>query len=84
VEELLSAFFTDVDIVLTEGFRSSSLPKIEVHRRERSANLLCRGKEHDPMLLAVASDEPLDLDVPQLDIDDADMVADFIERKFLP
>lgn len=84
VEDLLAALFTDVDIVLAEGFKSSSLPKIEVHRRERSADLLCRGKENDPMLLAVASDEPLDLDVPQLDINDPDGIADFIERKFLP
>lgn len=84
VEDLLAAFFTDVDIVLTEGFKSSALPKIEVHRRERSADLLCRGKGHDPMLLAVASDEPLDLDVPLLDIDDPDGVADFIEGNFLP
>ena len=84
VEDLLSDFFTNMDIVLVEGFKSSSLPKIEVHRRERSANLLCRGKEHDPMLLAVASDEPLDLDVPHLDINDADGITDFIERKFLP
>ncbi|MFZ2223785.1 MAG: molybdopterin-guanine dinucleotide biosynthesis protein B [Candidatus Deferrimicrobium sp.] len=84
VEDLLSDFFTDVDIVLAEGYKSSSLPKIEVHRRERSADLLCRGKERDPMLLAVASDEPLDLDVPQLDIDDADGITDFIEGKFLP
>jgi len=84
VEDLLAAFFTDVDIVLVEGFKSSSLPKIEVHRRERSPDLLCRGKEHDPMLLAIASDEPLDLDVPQLDIDDPDGVTDFIERNLLP
>jgi molybdopterin-guanine dinucleotide biosynthesis protein MobB len=83
VEDLLSRFFADVDIVLTEGFKSSALPKIEVHRRERSTTLLCRGEEHDPMLLAVASDEPLELDVPRLDINDADTVADFIERKFL-
>lgn len=83
VDDLLSLFFADVDIVLTEGFKSSTLPKIEVHRRERSDTLLCRGLEHDPMLLAVASDEPLELDVPRLDINDADMVTDFIERKFL-
>jgi molybdopterin-guanine dinucleotide biosynthesis protein MobB len=83
VEDLLSTYFTDVDIVLTEGFRSSALPKIEVHRKDRSASLLCRGKEHDPTLLAVASDEPLEMDVPRLDINDADMVTDFIERKFL-
>jgi hypothetical protein len=35
------------------------------------------------MLLAVASDEPLELDVPLLDIDDAERVADFIEERFL-
>ena len=83
VEAILAEFFTDVDIVLIEGFKSSSLPKIEVHRRERSADLLCRGKEHDPMLVAVASDEPLDLEVPQMDINDADGITDFIERRFL-
>jgi len=84
VEDILAEFFTDVDIVLVEGFKSSSLPKIEVHRTERSADLLCRGKEHDPMLLAVASDAPLDLDVPRLDINDPGGVTDFIERTFLP
>lgn len=83
VEELLETYFPDVDIVLTEGFKKSGLPKIEVHRKERSADLLCRGGENDPTLLAVASDEPLDLDVPVLDIDDAAGVADFIEKRFL-
>jgi molybdopterin-guanine dinucleotide biosynthesis protein MobB len=84
VEDLLAEFFSDVDIVLIEGFKLSALPKIEVYRRERSATLLCRGNEYDPMLRAVASDEPLELDVPRLDINDADRVADFIEREFLP
>ncbi|NJD62008.1 MAG: molybdopterin-guanine dinucleotide biosynthesis protein B [Deltaproteobacteria bacterium] len=83
VEELLSRYFTDVDIVLTEGFKASALPKIEVHRKDRSDTLLCRGAERDPTLLAVASDEPLDLDVPRLDLNDSVAVADFIERRFL-
>jgi molybdopterin-guanine dinucleotide biosynthesis protein MobB len=83
VEELLATYFTDVDIVLTEGFKKSTLPKIELQRRERSATLLCRGEQNDPTLLAVASDEPLELDVPRLDINDAGMVADFIEEMFL-
>jgi molybdopterin-guanine dinucleotide biosynthesis protein MobB len=83
VEELLSMYFADVDIVLTEGFKSSALPKIEVHRKDRSDTLLCRGGEHDATLLAVASDEPLELDVPRLDLNDADAVADFIEGNFL-
>ena len=68
---------------LTEGFKKSAMPKIELHRKERSATLLCRGEEHGPTLVAVASDEPLDLDVPVLDLNDAEMVARFIEQNFL-
>lgn len=83
IEELLTTYFTDMDIVLTEGFKKSSMPKIELHRLERSATLLCRGEEYDPTLVAVASDEPLELDVPVLDLNDARQVAGFIEEKFL-
>ncbi|MFH2121460.1 MAG: molybdopterin-guanine dinucleotide biosynthesis protein B [Pseudomonadota bacterium] len=83
IEELLAAYFTDVDIVLTEGFKHGSLSKIELHRKERSATLICRGAENDPTLLAVASDEPLELDVPVLDLNDAGAIADFIEERFL-
>lgn len=80
LEELLATYFSDVDLILTEGFKKNRLPKIEVHRRERSATLLCRGEEYDPTLLAVASDEPLELDVPLLDLNDPRQVADFVER----
>jgi len=83
VGELIATYFNDVDIVLTEGFKQSDLPKIEVHRRERSATLLCRGEETDPTLIAIASDEPLDLDVPLFDINDVEGVASFIEKRFL-
>jgi molybdopterin-guanine dinucleotide biosynthesis protein MobB len=83
IAEILATYFDDVDIVLTEGLKKGSLPKIELHRKERSATLICRGADHDPTLLAVASDEPLQLDVPVLDINDAGAVADFIEEKFL-
>ena len=83
LEDLIATYFTDVDIVLTEGFKMSSLPKIEVHRQERSPTLLCRGEHHDPMLVAIASDEALNLDVPVLDLNDIKGVTDFIERTFL-
>ena len=83
VDELLETYFPDVDIVLTEGFKKSGLPKIEINRRERSATLICRGEEHDPTLIAVASDQPLELDVPLLDLNNPAEVADFVEKKFL-
>jgi molybdopterin-guanine dinucleotide biosynthesis protein MobB len=83
VEEIIATYFSDVDIVVTEGFKNSSLPKIELHRKERSPTLLCRGEQYDPTLLAVASDEQLVLDVPLLDLNDAKAVADFIEQRLL-
>jgi molybdopterin-guanine dinucleotide biosynthesis protein MobB len=81
--ETVERWFGDVDIVLTEGFKRNSMPKIEVHRRERSAELLCRGQEIDPTLFAVASDEPLELDVPVYDINDVRGLCDLIETRFL-
>jgi molybdopterin-guanine dinucleotide biosynthesis protein B/molybdopterin-guanine dinucleotide biosynthesis protein len=83
VQELILNYFADVDIVLTEGFKKSDLPKIEVHRQERSDTLICRGEEHDPTLVAVASDAALQLDVPVLNLNDPEAVAGFIEKLFL-
>jgi len=83
VDELLETYFGDVDIVLTEGFKKSGLPKIEINRRERSATLICRGEEHDPTLIAVATDQTLEVDVPLLDLNNPAEVADFVEERFL-
>lgn len=83
IAELLACYFADVDIVLTEGFKRSALPKIEIHRRDRSPELLCHGAEHDPTLIAVASDQELALDVPLFDINDTRGIVAFIEDKFL-
>lgn len=78
IGEVLERYFCDMDLVLVEGFRGSSLPKIEVHRREFRRALICRGERTDPDLVAVASDEPLDLDVPVLDLNDPEAIAGFI------
>ena len=78
IEELLERYFSDMDLVLVEGFRGSSLPKIEVHRKDFRRALICPGERHDPNLAAVASDEPLDLDVPVLHLNDPGAIAEFI------
>jgi molybdopterin-guanine dinucleotide biosynthesis protein B/molybdopterin-guanine dinucleotide biosynthesis protein len=83
IKELLATYFPDVDIVVTEGFKKSGLPKIEVHRAARSQTLLCRGEEHDPTLVAVVSDEPLELDVPLLDLNSPAEVVDFLEKNLI-
>ena len=83
IEELLARHFPDADIVLVEGFKGAALPKIEVHRAGVSAGLACRGAVNDPALVAVASDGPLDVDVPVLPLGDPSAVADFLEKRFL-
>jgi molybdopterin-guanine dinucleotide biosynthesis protein B len=66
----------DFDIILTEGFKGSSYPKIEVHRSEQGDELLTDPK----FLLAVVTDKPLKVDVPQFSHDDIAGIADIIEK----
>ena len=75
----LAAGMADVDIVLTEGYRRGNAPKIEVSRRERSETLLCQPDE----LLALASNQPFNLNVPQYGLNDFRGLADLIEARFL-
>jgi molybdopterin-guanine dinucleotide biosynthesis protein MobB len=82
-EELIDQYFRDVDLVLVEGFQKSGLPKIELFRKEKNDPLICRGEINDPMLVAVASDAPLDVDVPLLDLNAPGNIAEFIEEKIL-
>jgi molybdopterin-guanine dinucleotide biosynthesis protein MobB len=82
-EELIDLYFRDMDLVLVEGFRKSGLPKIELFRREKNQLLICRGEIDDPTLVAVASDASLDVDVPLLDLNAPETIADFIETNVL-
>jgi molybdopterin-guanine dinucleotide biosynthesis protein MobB len=81
--DVVGTYFADVDIVMTEGFKKNKYPKIEVHRKVRSRTLLCRGDEPDPSLIAVGSDEKLNVDVPLFDINDFAGLCDLIEKRFL-
>ena len=73
------ATITDADIVLTEGYKRGPAPKIEISRAAKSHELLCT---HDE-LVAIATDQHFDLDVPQFGLDDAAGLVDLIERQFL-
>ncbi len=67
-------FLADMDVVLTEGYKCGSFPKIEVHRAERSQDLLCEPDE----LLLIATDEPLDVPVPQFDLNDVAGISSWL------
>lgn len=71
----LLAQLAPVDLVLVEGFKRESHPKIEAHRAETGQGLLAPG---DPTIHAVASDSAPETDRPVLDLDDTRAIADFI------
>jgi molybdopterin-guanine dinucleotide biosynthesis protein MobB len=74
--EISTSICWDYDIILTEGFKSSGYPKIEVHRAAQGGELVSDPRQ----LLAVVTDEPLGLDVPQFSHEDVAGIADFIEK----
>jgi len=78
-DELVALVGDSVDIVIIEGFKSSQSPKIEVHRAALGKGLACAPQD----LIAVVTDELLDIPVDQYDLNDTAAVADFIESKFL-
>ncbi len=80
LEEIRGRFIRDVDLILSEGYKSDIHPKIEVYRKAAHPEPLCTSMD---ALVAVTSDIPLDLGVPCLDIDDVKGLADIIEGLFL-
>ncbi|MBN2332675.1 MAG: molybdopterin-guanine dinucleotide biosynthesis protein B [Deltaproteobacteria bacterium] len=78
LQQIATNYLNDMDIVLIEGFKNSTFPKIEVHRQAQRANLICRGPRNDQNLIAVASDQSWDIDVPVFPLDSGRDIADFI------
>jgi molybdopterin-guanine dinucleotide biosynthesis adapter protein len=67
------------DLVLVEGFKSESFPKIELHRPSLGKDLIFPG---DEFIIAVATDEPdtIGTDLPLLPLNKPDVIADFIQQ----
>lgn len=76
----MEAFFSDTDIVITEGYKRENKPKIEVFRTAAHTEPLCRGNSD---LVALVTDTDIDLNVPRFGLEDIQKLADFIEKKYL-
>ncbi|MBW2544505.1 MAG: molybdopterin-guanine dinucleotide biosynthesis protein B [Deltaproteobacteria bacterium] len=80
IEELRDRYIHDVDIIITEGFKGNPYPKIEVFRATLKRDMLCSREDN---LIAVASDKQMEIDVPCLDINDMEGIAQLIIDLFL-
>ncbi len=75
-EEVVDFLGNKFDFVIIEGFKESSIPKIEVHRKELGGLISSPDK-----LFAVVTDEQLDIPVPQFSNRDGVALADLLEKR---
>ena len=83
-EEYLENLDQDsLDIILVEGFKPEAIPKIELNRAELNNPFLY---VKDSSIIAIATDrkEPPATELPVLDLNRPEQIADFIVDRFLP
>jgi len=80
LEEVVSRYFWDEDIVIAEGYKRSHFPKIEVFRSELADVPLCDEKDN---LIALVTDDAPDLRVPRFGFHQVSHVASFLEERYL-
>ena len=83
ITDIIPKYFNGSDIVIVEGFKDINIKKIELLRKDKEPELKPRFK-NDHNLVLVCSDELLkDLKIPQININDSEKIADFIERNII-
>jgi len=83
LNEQLSYFDqSNLDLILVEGFKQETFPKIELHRPSLDQPLRYL---HDLSIIAVASDHELTLEreLVQMNLNQPTQIADFIIQNFL-
>lgn len=69
----------NVDIIITEGYKSEGKPKLEVYRKEITNEII----SNDEDLFGIVTNERLDKNIPQFDFNQTKELVDLIEDRFL-
>lgn len=75
----LKKFFTNVNVILTEGYKQQRRPKVEIFRSEIHDEPLCN---NDDNIVAIMSDIPVNIKVPRFSLDDIRGLVDFLVNQF--
>lgn len=65
-----------VDLVIVEGYKTDSHPKIEIYRAANGKGLL---HPNDPAIVGIAADPEIDTRLPSVHLNDIPAVADLIQ-----
>ncbi|TAN62741.1 molybdopterin-guanine dinucleotide biosynthesis protein B [bacterium] len=79
-ERIIHSYLTGADVVITEGYKKSAFPKIEVVRKAVSSKPVCAG---DEKLLAIMSDTKIKSKAPVYNINAFKKAADIIEKQII-
>jgi molybdopterin-guanine dinucleotide biosynthesis protein B len=78
----LIAKMSPVDLVLVEGYKRDSFPKLEVHRAANGKPLI---HPEDPHVVAIAADISLPAaKVPVVDLNDVEAITDLLQKYAVP
>jgi len=75
VQEIVDRYVRGVDLVITEGYKRETFPKIEVFNWKENIDPVCLG---DETLIAIVTDKPINAPVKQFLRDDVEDIAEFI------
>ena len=75
----LKKFFTNVNVILTEGYKKQRRPKVEIFRSQIHDQPLCK---RDDDIIAIMSDIPVALKVRRFNLDEVSGLVDFLIEKF--
>lgn len=76
LEELIR-HVSPCDLLLVEGFKHAAIPKLEVFRKSVGESLL---HPHDSHIVAVATDQTLEIHLPVIDLNRPERVCEFVLR----
>ncbi|QTA82319.1 Molybdopterin-guanine dinucleotide biosynthesis adapter protein [Desulfonema limicola] len=76
----LEIYFSDLDLVITEGFKKEDKPKIEVFRLATHKTPLFNGSKD---FAAIVTDADIKPEIPVFGLNDIKDIADFIESRYL-
>jgi molybdopterin-guanine dinucleotide biosynthesis protein B len=73
----LLAKISPVDLVIVEGFKTDTHPKIEIYRAANGKPPL---HPDDPAIVGIASDTPIETRLPSTNLDDISAIAEMVQK----
>ncbi|HHU33060.1 MAG: molybdopterin-guanine dinucleotide biosynthesis protein B [Zhaonellaceae bacterium] len=75
--EEITSYLSNVDLLITEGYKKANIPKIEIIRSAVSSSPMCAEKD----LLAIITDLNTKFSVPRFDFENVSQLTDFLLQK---